>query len=300
MLKTCPTPKQSALAFVVGFLIFQLGAVLVFAVGIFVGNILGSNVNQVTTFFYTGLGYLLLSLCVDAMLVFVFFIFNKKSNNIIISKPNLKKLLIYILIAIISFFMLSPVINCCDFLFVNLGIQLNVLPYELNLQNFLFSIVSLVILPAICEELLFRGFIFKGLKPIGKSFSILMSALFFALFHMSIDQFLYPFLMGLLLGVIMHRENNILYCIVVHLVNNFLSLIFSYWGISLFSNHIWFFILAIALLIIFLALLLPNVFKNSTKREKLSNDEKFVFWTCFALMCLIWVVCFIVKVFNVL
>ena len=50
------------------------------------------------------------------------------------------------------------------------------------------------------EELLFRGFVLRTLRPFGKRFAILGSAVLFGLFHGNLIQTPYAFLIGLLLG----------------------------------------------------------------------------------------------------
>lgn len=149
----------------------------------------------------------------------------------------------------------------------------------------------MVIAPAICEELLFRGIIFKGLQKHGKVLSITISALMFSLFHMSISQTVYPILMGMLLAVIMYYENNIYYCIAVHLTNNFLSLTLSYFKINLIFNHWTYILLAIILLAVFLTLILTFTIKNNKNSEKqpISKTNLIILLSSLAIMILFWI-----------
>ena len=120
---------------------------------------------------------------------------------------------------------------------------------------------------AIAEELLFRGLIFKGLKKHGKSFSIIATTIMFMLFHMAIDQAIYPLLMGLLLGVIMWKEDNIIYCIAVHMTNNIMSLTISYFNIPLSFNHWTFILMAILIVLAYLTAILFYTIKNGKGEE---------------------------------
>ena len=70
------------------------------------------------------------------------------------------------------------------------------------------------------EELLFRGFVLRTLRPFGKRFAILGSAVLFGLFHGNLIQTPYAFLMGLLLGYVT-VEYSILWAILIHVFNNF-------------------------------------------------------------------------------
>lgn len=281
--------KDSALAFVVGFFVCQLSAFVFVLLSIVICNAFKIDTSSFEIFLNTSYGYLLSVLVLNATIVGIFVFFNKGKQNKIIEKPKVGKLFIYVLVAAASFFMLSPIINCVDSLISKLNIPLNVIPYELTPINMFVSVFSLAIIPAICEELLFRGLIFKGLKSGGKVFSIVLSALMFSLFHCAIEQTVYPILIGLLLGVIMYYENNILYCIAVHLTNNLLSLIISYFNVQLFYTHWSFYLLAVALLFVYLAVALYFTIKNN-KNSKLiyiKQDYKYLY-TSLTIMVIMW------------
>ncbi len=73
----------------------------------------------------------------------------------------------------------------------------------------------------IAEELLFRGLVLRSLQPYGKKLAILVSAVFFGLFHGNPLQTPYAFVVGLVLGYVA-LEHHLLWAIVLHLVNNLL------------------------------------------------------------------------------
>jgi sodium transport system permease protein len=80
-------------------------------------------------------------------------------------------------------------------------------------------------LPAICEELAFRGFIFGGLLRRGSALrAIVVSALFFGFTHTLLQQSIAASLMGLVLGLIAWRTGGVMCTIIVHVINNTLSL----------------------------------------------------------------------------
>lgn len=75
------------------------------------------------------------------------------------------------------------------------------------------------ILAPVAEEILFRGYILRTLRPYGKRFAILGSAFLFGLFHGNLLQTPYAFLMGLLLGYVA-AEYSILWSVALHMFNN--------------------------------------------------------------------------------
>ena len=81
-----------------------------------------------------------------------------------------------------------------------------------------FMLYAVLIGPAV-EELVFRGFILKALKPCGKLFAVLVSALMFSLMHGDIQQLLFTFFAGLLFGYIA-VQYSIWASFLLHIVNN--------------------------------------------------------------------------------
>lgn len=75
------------------------------------------------------------------------------------------------------------------------------------------------VLAPIWEELLFRGWVLRTLRPFGKRFSILCSALLFGLFHGNLLQTPYAVLMGLLLGYVT-VEYSLGWAVLLHMFNN--------------------------------------------------------------------------------
>jgi len=75
------------------------------------------------------------------------------------------------------------------------------------------------LLAPLWEELLFRGYVLRSLRPFGKRFAIWGSALLFGLFHGNLLQTPYAVLMGLLLGYVA-LEYSLVWAILLHMFNN--------------------------------------------------------------------------------
>lgn len=84
-----------------------------------------------------------------------------------------------------------------------------------TVSMFLYS----AILAPVSEEILFRGFVLRSLRPYGKRFAILGSAFLFAMFHGNLLQAPYAFLAGLVLGYCA-AEYSIGWSMLLHVFNN--------------------------------------------------------------------------------
>jgi membrane protease YdiL (CAAX protease family) len=87
--------------------------------------------------------------------------------------------------------------------------------------SFLGLVLVLALLPAVCEEALFRGFIQKGFersyRPVK---AIFWSGVLFGLMHVDPLQALGVLLMGFFLGFVAYRTNSLYPSVVAHGVNN--------------------------------------------------------------------------------
>lgn len=94
--------------------------------------------------------------------------------------------------------------------------------------------ISIVVIPPIVEEMMFRGMILQGLRRFGDGFAVVASAALFGLYHANLAQMVFAFLCGLALGFAVIRSNSLLPAILIHLVNNassvFLELVERYQG----------------------------------------------------------------------
>ena len=84
--------------------------------------------------------------------------------------------------------------------------------------------LALVIVPAVCEELLFRGVLLAEYRALGEGNAVVISAICFAMLHFSVTGFPIYLFSGLLLGVIAASSRSVLPSILLHLLINALSL----------------------------------------------------------------------------
>ncbi|MCA9198444.1 MAG: CPBP family intramembrane metalloprotease, partial [Planctomycetales bacterium] len=82
-------------------------------------------------------------------------------------------------------------------------------------------ILVLAVLPAICEELAFRGFILSGLRKLGnRKMAIIISSFFFGIMHGILQQSVNAAVLGLVLGYIAVQSCSILPCMAFHVLHN--------------------------------------------------------------------------------
>jgi sodium transport system permease protein len=85
-------------------------------------------------------------------------------------------------------------------------------------------VLLMAVLPAVCEELAFRGFIFGGLLRDGQPLrAILISSVVFGISHGVLQQSISATVMGMLLGWVSWRTSSVIPAMVIHVVNNSLS-----------------------------------------------------------------------------
>lgn len=102
-----------------------------------------------------------------------------------------------------------------------------------GVEGFWASALAMVLLPAVTEELFFRGVLFSALERCGTWPALLLSSLAFALIHGDIGNFAGPLAAGLLYGYLTYVLESIWPAIFAHIVSNALA-----WGLSGFSGII--------------------------------------------------------------
>ena len=97
-----------------------------------------------------------------------------------------------------------------------------------SLLTLFLNLIFTALLPGICEEMVHRGMILNSLKKFGVKYAIVISAILFGLLHLNIEQFFYATIIGLYLGFLTIYSSSIIPAIVVHFMNNALSVILSF------------------------------------------------------------------------
>lgn len=106
-----------------------------------------------------------------------------------------------------------------------------------SVSEFLIIVIVIAVTPAICEEFLFRGLVFKNFeKVIPAAKAIFFTGLLFALFHFHPFNLIPLTVLGVFLTFIVYHSGSIYTAVFCHFVNNFFSALAVYiFGTDSFS-----------------------------------------------------------------
>lgn len=209
------------------------------------------------------------AICNCALYLTIFFVYNK-INKISFKAINLdfkmswKTYLVLIVVGIVSLFGINYFIGATDNFLEVIGYPLEkgLGLFEPNTVPLYFlALLLMAVIPAVCEELMFRGVILHGLRSrFSEWSSILLSALMFALMHGNLQQLVYPFILGTIMGWVVVRTGSLVSSMLVHFINNFLVVTISFLESTLgFSiglpNTWWFYLVAFGLLFVTMGIL---------------------------------------------
>lgn len=144
--------------------------------------------------------------------------------GILIIQPFLQVFLYYQNELIFSLPFGQEVLNQLKELFDMLESTTEKLVIAKSFPEFLLIVFVIAITPAICEEFLFRGLVFKNLeKVIPASKSIFFAGLLFALFHFHPFNIIPLTILGIFLTFIVYHSGSIYTAVICHFLNNFIS-----------------------------------------------------------------------------
>lgn len=193
-------------------------------------------------------------------------------------------LVFFINVFVSSFF--SEIIHAFGYERTTTGGTMTEYPVWLLFVNIIFT----ALLPAIGEEISHRGMLLRSMKRFGFWKAILLSGLLFGLLHLNIEQFFYATIIGIFLGFITSICGSIWPAVIIHFMNNALSVFLTFSqvrGLSfaniftkiemMLSNNlalgIIFVIALVACLIYLLYLLTIYLFVDSAKTTLIRNKN---------------------------
>lgn len=153
---------------------------------------------------------------------------NKKADNEVETKQKAirsPKIIVPIIFASLGIIMGAAYVN--SIMAAAFDISGSIMPVDtpIDLTQFLLNTVTVALVPAFCEEFLFRKTILSALSPYGEGFAIISSAVLFGLMHQNVLQIFYATMAGIVIGYVYLKTRSFLCVFLIHFTNNFVSVI---------------------------------------------------------------------------
>lgn len=248
----------------------------------------------------------LFTICISYSIIFLMYIYLSKmplGDAVPYAKTDLgmstSACLILLGVSVIGYYAGNSISFILDLL--GYSILSNSISLPSNSTNMFLYFIAYCVAPAFLEEILFRGAILHSLRPYGDGFSIIISSIFFALFHSNPVQIINAFLCGLVLGYFTVRTKNIILPICMHFLHNFTWTIFSILettqpNFNIIFNVSLIFILVLAFIsILFLIKKRTNMFTLMPSSSLLNHKTKiFTLLSSFPVVCSL-----VVMIYNI-
>lgn len=181
--------------------------------------------------------------CVDTVIVLIgllvpFYFIGKKMKDISgtkepipLEKPADGISLILSVVAGIGFCMIANIATTYLTVIMSLmGLELSSpdIPMPGGTAGVIISIIRVVVVAAVVEELTLRGYVMGNLRKYGDKFAILVSAIVFAFMHGNLIQTPFALIAGFGIGYFTVKTGTLWTGIAIHAANNFISLAISY------------------------------------------------------------------------
>lgn len=271
----------------VGFMVALLAPYAISLVVLLVVSLIGVDSDALAN----SLAYNIVSKLVSPLAFCIaFFAFNKvKKIGFKAAKVDFKigtwNMIMCFVVSLVCYFGCMYFIGGIDHLLELGGYDLQAISLPVDNAGWLvLSILLLAALPAIFEELIFRGVLLNGLRDgLGDVLALFMSAFLFAIMHGSIQQFVYPLILGIVLGWIAMRTGSTFSSMLVHFLNNTIAVVINYFTIRneldmSIGYNAWQWVLAVALVLVAAAIiyLIERFYfkhKNQEKQAETIDDE---------------------------
>ena len=193
----------------------------------------------------------IISIITELSFFLVFYIISRRTQTDWVQASGVRNVsawYLYIIAAVLGIlcvFLFNPIISLWEQLLSLIGYVISgELPMPLDsIGMLILAIFAVALIPAICEEFLYRGLVLNGLRKYGVWVSVLTSALLFSLMHMNLQQLPYTFILGVIFGLIVYYTRNIWLSIIMHFLNNATAILIMYFIKNNSTEFVWWHIL---------------------------------------------------------
>lgn len=146
-----------------------------------------------------------------------------------LNKPGLVPMLLIAAVSIPAYFVAVMLNNIMLYFLQFIGnIPNSTIPVPGSIPELIIGILVVGISPGICEEIMHRGLMLKAYERRGSYRAIVITAIFFGVFHLDITNLLGPIFLGLIIGYYVVRTNSIYAGMFAHFLNNTIAEVLQY------------------------------------------------------------------------
>ncbi len=128
----------------------------------------------------------------------------------------------YIFSTVTFFIIVFSFISYFKYHVISEGVTIFKTETNLGLFTFFLELISSILIGPVAEEFFFRGVIYQSFKLVGKKFSMIISAIMWALIHpFNFDGYVFIILFGILLSYLYDKTGTLILPILIHIIWNF-------------------------------------------------------------------------------
>lgn len=230
-------------------------------------------ITENTSVLYLSVSSILSLVAIAIVLVYQCHIKKQSVKILSITKFNVISVLPMLLLCLGMFLGLGFVNLKFSEIMADLGVKLSqpTIPLH-NVWHLLLFTLTLAIIPAVFEELFFRGLLLNSLEGHGTITKVVAVGVCFALYHCNLGQFIYQFIYGVAFCLLALYAKSVVPCIIAHFINNFVIILCEYLGIVIdLFNPI---LIAIGLVALVGFVLITCVFNSTLNTQKAEKCKK--------------------------
>ena len=145
------------------------------------------------------------------------------------NKPGLAPMLLIAAISVPAYFVAAMLNNILVFFLQFIGdLPAQSIPVPGSVPELIAGILIVAVVPGVCEEIMHRGFLLRAYERRGSYKAVVITAIYFGIFHFDITNFFGPVFLGLIIGYYVVRTNSIFAGMLAHFLNNTIAELLQY------------------------------------------------------------------------
>lgn len=163
--------------------------------------------------------------------LFAYYIKTDFKKTFSLQKVNLKQILGGILIWMGGFVLINLITQITLYLFPqNMEVAEALTDAIIIKDNLVLNLAIVALMPAICEEIFFRGFIFTSFKVKSSSkIAIITSGILFGFMHMDFLRIIPTSILGIIFAYTVYKSESIFIAMILHFINNSIAVLVSHY-----------------------------------------------------------------------